>query len=95
MFEIKLKVVQDRIDSDDHSEILLNLEKSAQLDLNNALNIEEMYLYEKSRISWHIDGDRNTKYFHRMAKIKRSTKMINAIRDGDTVLLRLFCRVVI
>jgi hypothetical protein len=39
MFEIKLKVVQDRIDSDDHSEILLNLEKSAQLDLNNALKV--------------------------------------------------------
>ncbi|MCH84849.1 RNA-directed DNA polymerase (Reverse transcriptase), partial [Trifolium medium] len=84
--EIKLKVVQDRIDSDGHSELLLNLEKSAQLDLNNALNIEEMFWYEKSRINWHIDGDRNTKYFHRMAKIKSSTKMINAIRDGDTVL---------
>ncbi|MCH80720.1 DUF4283 domain protein, partial [Trifolium medium] len=84
--EIKLQVIQDRIDGSGHSELLMKMEKNAQMDLNNALNIEEMFWLEKSRVKWHLDGDRNTAYFHRMAKIKSTTKTINAIRDGDIVL---------
>jgi hypothetical protein len=48
--------------------------------------MEELFWLEKSRVKWHIDGDRNTKYFHRLAKIKNSTKLINVSRDGDNVI---------
>lgn len=64
----------------------MNLEKYAQIDLNNALKIEELFWLEKSRIKWHINGDRNTRYFHRLTRIKKFTKMINVLRVGDDVL---------
>jgi hypothetical protein len=33
-----------------------------------------------------LEGDRNTKYFHKLAKIKTSTKIINSLQDGETVI---------
>ncbi|KAI5421141.1 hypothetical protein KIW84_044836 [Lathyrus oleraceus] len=60
--ETKLQVMQERIYNSGHSNFLLNLEKNAQLDQNNALKIEEMFWLEKSRIKWHTDGDRHTRH---------------------------------
>lgn len=47
---------------------------------------EEEFWREKSRINWHIHGDRNTEFFHKMAKIRSSTKQISVMKDGDIVL---------
>ena len=33
----------------------------------------------------HLEGDRNTKYFHRISKIKTATKTITSLQDGDIV----------
>jgi hypothetical protein len=45
-----------------------------------------MFWQEKARLNWHLEGDRNTKYFHRIAKIKTSTKLITTLQDGEHVL---------
>jgi len=41
---------------------------------------------EKARIKWHSDGDRNTAYFHRSAKIKQAYKKISTLRVDDTLI---------
>jgi len=39
-----------------------------------------------TKIKWHSEGDRNTAYFHRVAKIKNASNLITSISNGDTVL---------
>jgi hypothetical protein len=44
-------------------------------------------LETKANLKWHLEGDRNTKYFHRIAKIKTLSKTITSLQDGDLVLI--------
>jgi len=65
---------------------LLEQEKNAQINLENALNLEETFWKEKAKVKWHIEGDRNTAYFHRLAKIKQASSLITNMRNGDVML---------
>jgi len=67
----KVDKIQEEIDSVGHSDDLMLAEKNAQIALEQALNIEEIFWQQKSKIKWHSEGDRNTAYFHRVAKIKK------------------------
>ncbi|CAJ2670958.1 unnamed protein product [Trifolium pratense] len=80
--EQKLHQIQIQIQHNGHTEALLNEEKLASAQYEDALNRQEVYWKEKARVNWHLEGDRNTKYFHRIAKIKSSTKFINSLQDG-------------
>jgi len=64
----------------------MNEEKKAQTNLEDALNKHETFWQEKSKLRWHVDGDRNTKYFHRVTTIKIKTKIISSIRDGEEII---------
>lgn len=39
--------------------------------------------HEKSKVKWHCEGDRNTSYFHRVAKIRNVSSHINTMKSGD------------
>jgi len=52
-----------KIDSLGSCDTLLDREKNAQLNLENALNIEEIFWHEKSKVKWHCERDRNTVFF--------------------------------
>ena len=86
--DAKLKVdhIQEENDNNGHSDILMQQEKDVQLILEQALNVEELFWQQKSRVQWHCEGDRNTSYFHRLAKIKNASNLITSIKDGDTML---------
>ncbi|XP_019450653.1 PREDICTED: uncharacterized protein LOC109352923 [Lupinus angustifolius] len=73
------------LSGEDHD--LREQENLAQQELLYALKIEEEFWKEKARINWHSKGDRNTSYFHRLAKIRHSTKAMSMLRKGDTILL--------
>jgi hypothetical protein len=68
------------------SDVLLADEKIAHTVLEEALCRQEAFWQEKAKLNWHLEGDRNTKYFHRLAKIKSSTKAITSLQDGELVL---------
>ncbi|CAJ2672049.1 unnamed protein product [Trifolium pratense] len=85
--EQKLHQIQIQIQHNGHTEALLNEEKLASAQYEDALNRQEVYWKEKARVNWHLEGDRNTKYFHRIAKIKSSTKFINSLQDEAANLL--------
>jgi len=48
------------------------------------MNSQDQFWREKARKQSFIYGDRNTAYFHRMARIKASEKPITPIQDGNT-----------
>ncbi|XP_058755288.1 uncharacterized protein LOC131628465 [Vicia villosa] len=74
-----LKAVQKEVEDYGYNDILHEKEIKAQNDLDIALNMEEELWKEKSRLNWQLHGDRNTKYFHTYAKIKRKTKLITSL----------------
>lgn len=55
----------------------------AQRDLERILEMEEIMWHKKSRIQWLKEGDQNTKFFHKMASIRRSINHIHSLRIGD------------
>jgi len=61
-------------------------EKNAQIKLDEALHRQEIFWLEKIRIRRHLNGDRNTQYFHRVTKIKNKTKLITSIRNQDEII---------
>ena len=78
--------IQDQIERTRYTDDLLEQEKNAQLTLENVLNLEEIFWKEKSKVKWHSEGDRNTPYFHRVAKIKQASSLITTLGSGDVLL---------
>lgn len=81
--EKALQVVQDQIQLNGHSDVLMCEEKKAQTTLNEALVKQEIFWQEKAKIRWHVNGDRNTSYFHRITKVKNKTKIISSLMIGE------------
>jgi len=71
--ENMLKEVQDQIQLQGHK-------------LDETLHKQDIIWQEKARVNWHLNGDRNSKYFHRVTKIKNKTKIISNIRNNDEIL---------
>jgi hypothetical protein len=54
-----------------------------QLTSTKAMNCQDQFWREKARNQSFIFGDRNTAYFHRMARVKSLLKVITLIQDGN------------
>jgi exonuclease III len=85
--EENLSNIQSHIINNGYTDGLRELEKNAQNRLEEALTRQDWFWQEKARVNWHVEGDRNTGYFHRIAKIRNNTKTLSSIRAGDTLLL--------
>jgi hypothetical protein len=84
--EQKLQEIQADIQLNGLSDDILNAELVAHKEFEVALNRQECFWQEKAHLNWHLEGDRNTKYFHRIAKIKTTSKAITTLQDGELVL---------
>ena len=60
---------------------LINLEKSLLIELEIVSNLEAEFWSMKSRISWVVEGDRNTAFFHTLALIRRRRNCISSMKD--------------
>lgn len=69
-----------------NSDALLLEEKEAHKILDEMLSRQECFWQEKAKLNWHLHEERNTKYFHIIAKIKTSTKTITSLNDGEQVI---------
>ncbi|XP_019430073.1 PREDICTED: uncharacterized protein LOC109337532, partial [Lupinus angustifolius] len=78
--------IQSCINNDGSNEDLLDQEGIAQLNLLKALNMEEDFWKEKSRMNWHMSGDRNTSFFHKITKIRQVSKSMIMLKDGDIII---------
>ncbi|XP_058749874.1 uncharacterized protein LOC131622872 [Vicia villosa] len=85
MAEKDLKDVQTNIALQGYTDSLQDLETKAQHAMESALNMEEDFWKEKSKINRTLHGDRNTKFYHTYAKIRRKTNLISSLVINDTV----------
>lgn len=56
--------------------------KAEMWNLNR--QIERMWL-QKSRVQWHLKGDRNTKYFHVMARSRQNKNSLKSVSIDDQI----------
>ena len=64
---------------------LLKLEAKLRVTLNEMLDQLETFWFQKSRVDAIRDGDRNTRYFHLSAIIKRRRNKIEALQNAEGV----------
>jgi hypothetical protein len=85
--EDDLSNIQTQIQSNGYTDALRDLEKNAQTMLEENLTRQDWFWQEKARVNWHVERDRNTRYFHIITKIKNTTKTLSSNRSGDTLLI--------
>jgi len=85
--ETHLNHIQHQIQISDRSDTLFNLAKVVHVQLEVALKKQNLLWQEKAGVSWHVDGDRNTKYFHKITEIKNKTKLISHIRSNNELII--------
>lgn len=71
--ETNLQDKQNQIQINGHTDLFVKHEKKAQCELDKVLNIEEVFWLEKSKVKWHLKGDRNTAYFNRVTIVVRGS----------------------
>uniref|UniRef100_A0A2N9GX50 CCHC-type domain-containing protein n=1 Tax=Fagus sylvatica TaxID=28930 RepID=A0A2N9GX50_FAGSY len=64
------------------SSSLVRLEKSLREEFNSILNLEEDFWALKSRVSWVVEGDRNTKFFHTSTIVRRRFNRISRLKNS-------------
>ncbi|XP_021748569.1 uncharacterized protein LOC110714370 [Chenopodium quinoa] len=74
------KILATRVDRG-----LLKLEAKLRRKLDEILSREETLWYQKSRIDWLKDGDRNTTFFHLSTIVRRWRNKIVALKDNNGV----------
>lgn len=61
---------------------LMKLENKLRRKLDTVLQQEEILWYQKARVDWINDGDRNTTFFQLSTVIRRWRNKITAIKDN-------------
>lgn len=52
-------------------------------EFNIILKKEELMWFQRSKVKWLADGDRNTKYYHLKTITKRRKNKISMLKDGN------------
>lgn len=76
----RLKGIQSAL-ANRPNRFLINLERELRSDYAEVLRIEEEFWTMKSRMSWVIDGDRNTAFFHMSTLVRRRRNRITCMKD--------------
>lgn len=56
--------------------------KDIQKGLEKLYEHRTQMLFQKARIRWNLEGDRNTKFLHNMVRFKWSKNKIWGVQDG-------------
>ncbi|KAL4323250.1 hypothetical protein GQ457_11G015960 [Hibiscus cannabinus] len=73
----------ERVNETSAVPVLLDLEECLKSELDDVLRQEESLWFQRSRSEWIADGDRNTKYYHRITKANHRRKMCRMIKLED------------
>lgn len=82
--EQKLQTLSERVDWE------LNLDIPEQESITETrqelefyYDCEMSYWNQRARISWHLEGERNTKYFHSMATNRKNKNLVTSIKNEN------------
>ncbi|KAK4258521.1 hypothetical protein QN277_004963 [Acacia crassicarpa] len=65
-----------------YSHFLCDLEKQLQEKLDYLIKLDEIKWFQKSKVKWINDGDRNTRFYHLSSKMKCRRNRIVALKNG-------------
>ncbi|XP_071726744.1 uncharacterized protein [Rutidosis leptorrhynchoides] len=78
-----LKEIQKKVDDDPYEGALRKKATEVLEEYENAKMDELRLLYQKAKIDWLIDGDKNTKYFHSILKSRKHKSRVESICDEN------------
>ncbi|KAF6152494.1 hypothetical protein GIB67_023188, partial [Kingdonia uniflora] len=81
---VDLEDLQAQLDTN-YSDRLMKEASSKQASLNGLLNLEDSIWRQKTKASWLVSGERNTRYFHALQQIKTQKSQITevALENGS------------
>lgn len=77
----ELRVIQDQLATKPIDPYLMNKDLSINKSFQQLLEQEEVFYAQKTRTNWLNLGDKNTKYFHTQALIRRKINQILKLKD--------------
>lgn len=78
-----LDQIQQRTSNEGNSEELFEWEMNQISKLNGLLAHHQALLFQKNRLQWLQDRDRNSTFFHRLHSTKKSRASIKMVQVGD------------
>lgn len=78
----RIKGIQSSLVSHRNSS-LIKMEAKLRRELDNVLLQEECLWFQKARVEWIKDGDRNTTFFHLSTVIRRWKNRVTAIKNNE------------
>ncbi|GJZ41493.1 RNA-directed DNA polymerase, eukaryota, reverse transcriptase zinc-binding domain protein [Tanacetum coccineum] len=78
-----LKEGQGDLDKRPHNHEAKKRETEALLKYNEAIKDEENLLFQKAKVEWISEGDKNNQYFHKVIKSRSQAKRICSICDDQ------------
>lgn len=72
--------LDQKIDDDDITDSEVITHDNLMLEREKLADMKEQFWRDKSRIQWSEEGDRNTSYYHRIAKIRRRRNTFNSLK---------------
>ncbi|GJT58681.1 RNA-directed DNA polymerase, eukaryota, reverse transcriptase zinc-binding domain protein [Tanacetum coccineum] len=86
MTRVKLQEAQTLVEKNPHDCSIKEKVVQALCDYNEAVTDEEKLLAQKARIKWLNEGDKNSSYFHKVIKGRRSRNRVDVICDERAIL---------
>ncbi|KAL8457074.1 hypothetical protein ACS0TY_035060 [Phlomoides rotata] len=75
--------IQNSVATHGDSSTLFDVEIECQIWLNRLLAQRQSHYLQKNRAHWLTDGDRNTKFFHTLHSLRKSSNFLNSMYIGD------------
>ncbi|GJT04720.1 RNA-directed DNA polymerase, eukaryota, reverse transcriptase zinc-binding domain protein [Tanacetum coccineum] len=80
-----LDEIQMKLDKDPHNMLLRNQSVEILNDYSIALEDEEKLMFQKAKVEWLNDGDKNTAFFHKAIKGRMNRNRVNEIWGTDDI----------
>lgn len=82
--EARLEGIQCRI-SIQRSNNLIKLKRKLKKELEEVLHYEELLWFQRSREEWISSGDRNTKFYHAITRVRKATSRIRGLKNDQGI----------